>query len=372
MKIDLKKWLVRGAIGVAALVLVVVVAFFGWREYAQSSVIADRAITTGKGVELLEKVRIGGIDQWINVRGQNRDNPVLLHVHGGPGDPMMPFSHIFQTPWEKYFTVVQWDQRSAGKTYTGNDPEAIRPTLTIDRMVEDARELTEYLRNRFGKDKILVLCHSWGTMMGIPLVKRYPELFYAYVGVGQVVNVHENEIVGYRQTLKVARERNISQAVSELEALAPYPHPTEGTKKTRHLLREWQREFGYELHNISRDELLRKTLLAGLASPEYNLAELKDLFLFKGNTLARTQMEAEIDAFDLNPLGYDFELPLVFLLGRHDWITPSVIAEAYLGKVNAPHKKLVWFEDSAHGVPGEEPEKFFRALVEEVLPLASR
>jgi len=372
MKIDFKKWLVRGAIGAAALVLVVVVAFIGWREYAQSSVIADRAITTDKGVELLEKVRIGGIDQWINVRGQNRDNPILLFIHGGPGVPMMPFSHLFQTPWEKHFTVVQWDQRGSGKTYTSNDPEAVRPTITIDRMVEDARELTEYLRKRFDKEKIFVLGHSWGTMLGTPLVKRYPELYYAYVGAGLVVSVHENEVVGYRHALKEARERGNGEAIAELEALAPYPHPTEGTKKTRHILRMWQSEFGFLLRNMTKADLTKMMIVAGLSSPEYTLMEIIAVLQQKGSWYSRTILEDEIDSFDITPLGYDYEVPFIMLEGRHDWQVPSVIAEAFFNKVNAPYKKWIWFENSAHGVPSEEPEKFFQALVEEVLPLASR
>jgi len=371
MKIDVKKTLARGAVGLVVLVLAAALVFLGWRTAARWNVARDRAFETPPGIELLEKVRIGGIDQWINVRGRDTANPVLLYAHGGPGFPMMPFAHLFQTPWEKFFTVVQWDQRGTGKTYLANDPESVAATMSMDRMIEDARELTEYLRKRFGKEKIFFLGHSWGTMFGIPLVRKYPELFHAYIGTGQVISTKDNESVGYQRALEVARERKITEAIAELEAIAPYPHPQNGTKDTRHILRKWQREFGFSVYQKTDFEMTKMMLFAGLRSPEYSLMELKSVLSFEGSQMSRTALADEIDALDANTLGYDWPVPVIFLLGRHDWQVPSVIAAEYFDKINAPHKKLVWFERSAHSPPSEQPEEFFRALVDEVLPLAT-
>lgn len=368
MKLNPKKIIIRISQGIVVLILLIIVGFMGWREYMQYSVASEREITTANGIDILEAVQIGGIDQWINVRGQDKDNPIILFIHGGPGGSMIPFSHIYQTPWEEHFTVVNWDQRGSGKTYTGNDEAAVLPTMSIDRMVEDAREVSEHLIKRFDKEKIIVLGHSWGSILGTLLVKRHPELFHAYIGMGQLINTYESEVVSYNQTLKVARERNIPEAIEEIEALAPYPDPTGYNDNSLLTLRKWQIEFGFNIHGLTTDELMKIMILGGLSSPEYTLLEMKDVLTDDAGSSSMSVLGKEFVAFDLYPLGYDFEVPVFFLLGRHDWLTASVVAEEYFSKVTAPYKHLVWFEQSAHNPFFEEPDKFLEALVESVLP----
>src|SRR5690606_24632712 len=151
-----------------------------------TSIIADmRRIVADGGVERLEKVRIGGIDQWVSIRGNDRRNPVLLMLHGGPGWVSMPTSWYFQRGWEEYFTVVQWDQRGAGKTFVENDPEKIAPTMTRERMVEDTVEMVAWLRREFGKDKVFVLGQSWGSYLGLELAQRKPQWLPDNIGGGQ-------------------------------------------------------------------------------------------------------------------------------------------------------------------------------------------
>ncbi len=370
MNVTIRRLARNLAVGLGALMLACIVAFVAWREIGQLRVAAARRIDTPDGIDVLEKVRIGGTDQWISIRGRHLGNPVLLYLHGGPGFPMMPFAHTFQTPWEDSFTVVQWDQRGTGKTYRANDPAQVRATITFERMLQDAHDVTQYLRKRLGKQKVILLAHSWGTMIGIPLVKRHPELFYAYVGTGQVINVQDNERVGYEHALAVARERHNAQAVAELEALAPYPDPKKGTSAPRLVLRKWQRELGLSSVGKSDREILVEMLSAGLRSPDYTLADNLVWLQRKDSRMSRDALAVEIDKFDLRALGYEFELPVVFLLGKRDWQVPSVIAEEYLQHVEAPYKRLVWFDRSAHTPPYEQPEEFHSALVEYVLPLA--
>src|SRR5579862_547648 len=154
-------------VAIACLVLLAVSSALLYRKYLQHKVAQARAITSPNGIESLEPVRIGGIDQWIEVRGQDVNNPILLFIHGGPGIAFMPLSGSFQGPWEKYFTVVQWDQRGAGKTYTSNDEELQRRTMNIPQMEEDTLEVANYLRTRFKRDKIFVIGHSWGSVLGL-------------------------------------------------------------------------------------------------------------------------------------------------------------------------------------------------------------
>lgn len=369
LPLSIGKFLKYVAVGISSFVLLLVLVFIVWRETGQMSQARERQVDAAKGIDVLEKVRLGGVDQWISIRGRDRNKPVLLFLHGGPGFPMMPFTSVFQTPWEEHFVVVQWDQRGTGKTYNDNDPAAVLPTMTHERLLQDARELTLYLRARLNKDRIFVLGHSWGSMLGLPLAKRYPELFYAYIGTGQVINVQDNERVGYEHTLAIARARKNAKAIAELEAIAPYPDPVKGTSESRLILRGWQRDFGLGVRGKTDTQIMLEMLNAGLRSPDYTLTDNLTWILRRDSSFSRNALAKEIDQFDVRQLGYRFELPIVFMLGRHDWQVPAVIAAEYFSQIDAPHKKLVWFSESAHSPPSEEPAAFASALVKFVLPL---
>jgi len=179
-----RRLLLWGIVPLLSIVVIVAATALYSRHLVVEGVRVLRHIPGPDGIDVLEKVKIGGIDQWVSIRGRDRSNPVLLFIHGGPGGVAMPLSHGFQDTWEEFFTVVQWDQRGAGKTYSANDPEKVGPTMSADRMIQDAEELVTHLRTRFHKDKIVVVGHSWGTIVGINLAKRHPEWLNAYVGMG--------------------------------------------------------------------------------------------------------------------------------------------------------------------------------------------
>jgi pimeloyl-ACP methyl ester carboxylesterase len=197
----------------------------GSRAEATAIIANARKILTPNGVERLERVRIGGIDQWVSIRGADRRNPVLLYIHGGPGYISIPMSWWFSRGWEEYFTIVQWDQRAAGKTHLLTDPATIAPTLTRERMIADVEEMATWARREFGKSKIFVLGHSWGTFLGLQLVQRHPEWVHAYIGVAQLIDGPENERRGWRFAMDGARGAGNVEAVHALEAIAPYGAP---------------------------------------------------------------------------------------------------------------------------------------------------
>lgn len=170
------------------------------------------------GVVSLEKIKLGGIDQWISVRGKNTDNPIMLYLHGGPGTPVMPLFRHFQAPFEDHFIVVQWEQRGAGKSYSRKIP---KETMTIEQFISDLHELIEILRKRFNKKKIYLMGHSWGSVFGTFTVQRYPELFYAYIGVGQANNTIETEKIMYQFVLDKALELNNRKAIRQLKKIGP-------------------------------------------------------------------------------------------------------------------------------------------------------
>ena len=175
------------------------------RTEATAIIATARTIVTPNGIELLERVRIGGIDQWVSIRGADRRNPVLLHIHGGPGYVSIPMSWWFGRGWEEYFTVVQWDQRAAGKTHVLTDPVSIKPTLTREQMVADTEEMASWVRKKLGKNKIFVLGHSWGSFLGLQLAQRHPEWLHAYIGVSQLIDGPENERRNWRFAIDAAR-----------------------------------------------------------------------------------------------------------------------------------------------------------------------
>ena len=324
-----------------------------------------RRIVTPEGIERHEKVRIGGIDQWVSIRGMDERNPILLMIHGGPGWVSMPTSWYFQRGWEEYFTVVQWDQRGAGSTYAANDPAAVAPTMTPQRMVADSEEMVSWLRRRFGRDKIFVLGHSWGSYLGLELARRHPGWLYAYIGVGQVTDMAASEREGWQFAMDEARKAGNAQAVQELQSIAPYasgdrPVPL----KDLMLQRKWLNQYGgmvYGRHGgeaegaamaLSPEYTDRDVSLIGEAS-EYSVGKLLDYAL----TLDMSRVER-------------LDCPLILLLGRHDHNVSSHQAALWFEKVRAPSKQLVWFEHSAHEVMIEEPGKTLIALVRYALPLA--
>src|SRR5262245_2522333 len=184
-----------------------------------------RRIVTPNGVERLTTVRIGGIDQWVSIRGVDRRNPVLLVIHGGPGYVSMPASWWFGRGWEEYFTVVHWDQRAAGKTHLLTDPTAIAATLSVERLIADAEEMMAWVRDELQKPRIFVLGHSFGSYLGLELARRHPDWLHAYIGVGQLADGPEGERRGWRFAVEAARRARNADAVRELETLAPYAAP---------------------------------------------------------------------------------------------------------------------------------------------------
>lgn len=329
-------------------------------------IVADvgRIVATS-GVQENFKLRIGGIDQWIYTRGQDRGNPILLFVHGGPASPSAPTMWMYQRPLEEYFTVVNYDQRGAGKTYLDNDVEAVRPTLRIARFVDDAVEIAQAVARRYGKRKVILVGHSWGTVVGMRAVLARPELFHAYVGIGQVINMRDNEQLSFDFALAQARKTGNAQAVKELESIAPYPGKTPITRERIIVERTWAQHYG-GLAAYRKD--FGYYFNAPLLSPEYDDKAVQAID--QGSQLTLERVLKEWLEVDFKPVA-SFPVPVVMFMGRHDYTTPSEPTAAWLSRVKAPYKRAVWFEHSSHLVQFEEPGKTLVSLLEHVRPLAA-
>ena len=327
------------------------------------AIVADIGkIVTPTGVQETFEVTLGGARQVVNVRGSDRDNPILIFVHGGPGAVEMPFAWAFQRPWEDVFTVVQYDQRGAGRSYPLNDPAALAPTMTVERYRDDAVELIELLKKRYAKRKVVLMGHSWGSIVGLSVAVKRPDLLHAYVGVGQGIDFREGEKAGMAWTRAKALAAGNSEAVAAIDALAPYPQ-SEFTIAKADGWRKYAIPYGSLMYNKPDLNLYFQT---PRLSPEYTEADRKAWG--KGSEFSVTTLWPRLADVSFTKVK-KVEVPLVFLLGRHDYTVPSPVAAQWFGQVKAPSKKLVWLEHSAHMPMVEEPGHFFAALLRDVLPL---
>ena len=324
-----------------------------------------RRIVAPAGVERYEYVPVGGIDQFVSIRGQDRRNPVLLIVHGGPGFPTSGFAWWATRPLEEYFTVVHWDQRGAGKTHLANDPAKVAPTMVPERFVDDTEELVAWLRSEFGQEKVFLLGTSWGSYVGLKFALRRPEWLHAYIGMGQAVDVPESERRGYAYALEQARRTGNRQAIAELESIAPYAEGNDPIPLEKIALeRKWSDFFGGVM-------AYRERQVDGIAvrlSPEYSDDEASRAY--DGNGFSQDFLLSDVLAVDM---GAETKLgcPLIVLAGRHDRSVNSHVAREWFDTVDAPYKHFEWFENSAHEILAEEPGKLLVTLVQRALPLAS-
>ena len=346
------------------------------REVLQQHLSTTYAVTDPKGIEELKSVTIGGIEQWFHIRGRNRKNPVLLYIHGGPGFPMIGFMDAVQRPWEDYFTVVHWDQRQTGKSYYSADDE--NNPLSFDRFVKDTEEVVQYLREHLEKDKLFILGHSWGSVLGMHMVKRHKDWIHAYIGVGQVVSMMDGERVLYERLCSHAREQNKDGLLAKLETIAPYPNlenPEKSFAENGEFVRtELSRLAGETMmRHFFMDDSSKMWAFDKVISPHLTLSDLSHEFLGNEIALFRSSkaLRKEFMAIDLpNDVGSVFEVPVFFFTGLHDWHTPRVLSDRWFGQIESPHKELVHFKESCHFIVNEEPGRFLTALVEKVLPIA--
>ena len=346
------------------------------REVLQQHLTTTYAVKNPKGIEELKSVQIGGVDQWLHIRGRNRNNPVLLYLHGGPGYPMIGLMDSTMRPWEDYFTVVLWEQRQTGKSYYPANDET--DPLTIQRMVEDTEEVIQYLRHHLSQDKLFVLGHSWGSVLGMQLAKRHPDWLHAYIGIGQVVNMIDNEGVMYERLLSHAREQKESQLIAKLEAIAPYPDPdnpeksfVENCASLQEALSRLAGETG--MHYLSSDEMATMFNFERAISPHLTLTDLSHTVVGDEIALLRPPygFTKEFMAIDLpSNVGSSFEVPIFFFSGTHDWQTPTILSDQWFNEIQAPYKELIHFEESSHSIVNEEPGKVLITLVNKVLPFA--
>jgi pimeloyl-ACP methyl ester carboxylesterase len=321
----------------------------------------EAVIHTPKGIDERRYVRIGGVQQWITIRGQDRDNPAVLVLHGGPGAPVSALPAHF-LPWERDFTVVQWDQRGAGKSYSSNH---VPPS--IDLMQQDALEVTEYARIRLHRNRIILLGHSWGTVLGVRMIRARPELFNAWVGTGQIVNMQRNEVLAYAGVLAKARASGDKNAVDALQKSGPPPY---NHIRQMGIERRWAMQYEPGLRYGPTGP--KGLLVELLTTPDYSLKDIVNYFkgVIDGDEFFGEALDGPMMRVDLPALGTDFSIPFFVVDGAADDITPVSLARAYVDQITAPHKAFCLIPDAGHMALLTRSDLFMKFLQTNVRPLA--
>jgi len=328
------------------------------------AVIADlNVIPNPQAVDRTAVVELGGVEQFVSIRGRDRANPVLLVCHGGPAVPSLPTSWIWQRGVEDYFTVVNYDQRGSGRSVGGVDDDT---DLSVDRYVDDIVELVDWLRGELGVERVGLLGHSWGSILGVLLARRRPDLLWAYVGVGQLISGPDNEAEVFAHAVRSATADGNSEALAELRALGDYPGTEPLTVERIVVCRRWAQHYGglsaYRAESLYFFE-------SESLSPHYS-ADDREL-IGRGQSITLPRVLDDVLGFDASDQ-VEFDVPMVQFLGRHDFTTPTAPVERWFDRVTAPSKDVLWFEHSAHLCMHEEPGRFVVGLVDLVLPHAAR
>ena len=300
---------------------------------------------------------IGGLEQRLWFRGVDVDKPAVILLHGGPGASEAALFRHFNSDLERAFLMVYWEQRGTGRSYRDSIPTE---SMTIDQFVCDLDEVVDLVRERFHKDRIVLLGHSWGSAIGLLYAARHPDKVAAYVGIGQVADMREGERLSYEFAVREASRQGNRGGMEALHRIGAPPHTVDEILTSR----KWVERFGGSFHG---DLSTGKLIWAALRTDEANLIDL--IKFGQGNRFSLEHLWREFQALDLDDTLTRFETPIIFMLGRHDWQVPSVLAARYFEQIDGPFKRLIWFEQSAHNPPFEEPERFNRTLVDALMPL---
>lgn len=319
---------------------------------AAALVLFGGRVRAGQSVDECAYIRVGGIDQWIAIQGDDAGNKAILYLHGGPAEAQSPFLAAFQ-PWEHYFTVVNWDQRGSGKTFERNGTST--PDVTVERMALDAIEVADYVRQRLCKQKIILVCQSFGCILGLNAVQRRPDIFAAYVGTGQPVNwilsLEAREDFA-RQQMLAADDTVALQALNAAMTLAPT------SSKRLDASSKWRwSESDLEYLNLEKQ-------LVSTTPPPDQKADVAAWLA--GGEFSGPKLWPEITSFDARRMT-EFSVPIFVIQGRDDHITSFSAAKAWVESVHAPAKAFVPI-DGGHFACFTDSSKFLAALEKLVDP----
>lgn len=341
-------------------ILVAVLAIFLSQQFASTPAIRNVQGNVIPGsIATLESIELNGSNQWMTIRGYSEDLPVLLFLAGGPGGSELVMTRRYLAELEEHFVIVNWDQPGTGKSYNAADFD----DLTPQRYVDDAYALTLYLRERFDEEKIYVFGESWGSILGVWLVQQHPELLHALVTTAQMVDVVENDIQMYEFAIEQAVEQDRTGTVEALRRNGLPPYDSGSLIGRFGTMNGVVNDY---MHSHAQGEGTGHNLmLDSLAAQEYGLVDKVNWLLGLATTF--TTIYPQLYDLDFRAQATELEIPVYFIKGRWDINASNSLLEEYFALLDAPHKELIWFEDSAHTPSWDEPNHFVDVMVNTVL-----
>lgn len=300
-------------------------------------------------------IKLGGEEQYVEITGASSDNPVLLFIHGGPGWPQTPHLRYFNADLTKDVILVAWEQSGCGKSLMRNpNPK----NLSLEQIVNDAHELTQILKKKFNQDKIYLAGFSWGSVVGLKLIEKYPDDYKAYFGIAQVINIRESMKQSRKWIADQARANGDSQTLKTL-AQIENGDTTVCRSDNECFIRQYEllSKYNGAVYNKESEPEIEKALA--------KYEDYRNYDWMGGFNYSIGRLEKDVFATDFSRLT-ETTVPVYFLIGRHDWSLPASITEEFVTRLKAPKKEIVWFENSGHGPLEEEPGKFNEAIRERV------
>ncbi|MFI6515298.1 alpha/beta fold hydrolase [Spirillospora sp. NPDC050679] len=341
----------------AAVVAAPAAGLAGLRRYKRAANAKRLHITGPHGVNESGFVRIGGIDQWISVRGDDARNPVLVEIHGGPGATHLPYNARTRA-WERHFTIVRWDMRGAGKTFDRTGPGG-QGEMTLEGLERDALEVIDHVRARLGVATVVLVGHSFGSFVGLRLARRHPERLSAYVGTDQNINAGGRDHTAYRALVARLTTAGKHKELAAVTAMGP----DRAAWSTAH----WSQ---YNKHTIGSDPLtldtVKKVVVGSLlSSPLHTLGEVRTFMKAMSFSEQLVPQSTPIDEW---AEGTDFQIPFFLFQGEHDVITPAATARRFFDDVTAPVKDFALIPDASHFAAFRRPDQFLDLLLTRVHP----
>lgn len=303
-------------------------------------------------------VHLGGIDQYVMIRGESVTNPLLIILHGGPGFSDTAFLRHFNSILEKSFTIVYWDQRGTGKSFSSHIENS---TMVVERFIADLNELIDLVCARFKKRKVVLFGHSWGSVLGVLFAKRFPLKVAAYIGCAQYGNWLDSETASYNFALAEALRKRKFRIYKALQGIGPPPYPARSLLKERTLVQRLEGQL--------KPHALLKMMRIMLGNENGVLDLVK---IFRGFQFSINAMWDEVLNVNLLASVPTLQVPVYFLLGRRDHWVPPETSVKYYNSLIAPSKEILWFHRSGHEPFVDEAEKFNKAMTEWIQPVVKR
>ncbi|MET8630995.1 alpha/beta hydrolase [Kitasatospora sp. NPDC004669] len=341
----------------AAALATPVAGLLGYRQLKRARLTKQLRITTPNGIDESGFVRIGGIDQWVSIRGEDLRNPVILEIHGGPGASNLVFIPRTRS-WERHFTIVRWDMRGAGKTFAAAGP-AGQGEMSLDRLQQDALEVTEHVRARLGLPKVLLVANSFGSLLGLRLARSHPELYSAYVGTDQNVIAGERDSSAYHALCDRLRQAGKRKELSAVTAMGP-----DATAWNAHQWAE-HAKIAVTSDPLTFDTMKTVVVRSLWFSPLHTLRGLRAYM--KGMSFSE-QLGPQALAINEWAEGTAFSLPFFIFQGDSDMLTPPEPARRFFDDVTAPAKEFALIRDASHFSSFRHPDQFLDLMLTKVRP----